>query len=829
MAMDRIEYIKSKYNVLDYARDVLGLPVNKSGDRCTSIAPGPHKTDNAFVAYDDWWYDFSSGKGGDIIDLCAEAKHDGDKGAAIRELAGDYGVNPDWVAYTDKLEEKVKYWHSQLRECDMHYLYRRGIKKATVDRLMIGYSEKRQRLIIPYWKNGRVIYWIGRDRSGDPKASKYVKAYLDGHNENIPWGLHSFTPENCKRVESEIISATDGMAIATDSMANSGDCVAVQNIQTSETISKMRSSADKLKLIKKYAVIAEGAFDALSFEQEGFRVLSPISGYFNKESTKQVVCMLKHVPSVFILFDNDKAGSKFTLNMCMTLFRNRIPFVCGVLPKEYKDTSEFYEAGGDLFALVDSGRPGIPMLAARITDRDEFKKFVYEAARFVDKADITELIENSTQFSSRWINTVLKEALKMPPESVIIDEMLKQYKLKYVENIGFYEYIHGVWTKRTDNFIRSYFVDRLGSYAQGNKLEALLKYLKAETTTEELFNRRPIFNFRNVTLDLATGEKREHSPSDMSSIQMNYDYDVKAKCPQWEKFIAEIMDDNAPKMKLLQEMAGYILFEDCSLQKCFMLIGDGSNGKSVLLNVIAAVFNEKNVSNVEMSSLLEPFQRISMMNSLVNITTETNSNVKGAESIFKQIVAGDPINGCFKNKDFVTFKPRCKIITASNEFMKSRDTTYGFLRRILFVKFTRTFEGKSKDKNLESKLKTELSGIFNWAYEGYKRLRDQLEFTETEEQTEIMEEFMKVMNPVAAFIQEELTKETGRLGTAELYEKYKEWATEAGHEKAGRNKFLQKFRQTVKQLLPYVQEKTVMGFRCFDFDRQLPSKEEVFG
>ena len=61
MAMDRIEYIKSKYNVLDYARDVLGLPVNKSGDRCMSISPGPHKTDNAFVAYDDWWYDFMTG------------------------------------------------------------------------------------------------------------------------------------------------------------------------------------------------------------------------------------------------------------------------------------------------------------------------------------------------------------------------------------------------------------------------------------------------------------------------------------------------------------------------------------------------------------------------------------------------------------------------------------------------------------------------------------------------------------------------------------------------------------------------------------------------
>ena len=388
--------------------------------------------------------------------------------------------------------------------------------------------------------------------------------------------------------------------------------------------------------------------------------------------------------------------------------------------------------------------------------------------------------------------------------------MLKKYTLKYVENIGFYEYSKsGVWIKRSDNFIRSYFVTLLGNWAQGSKLETLLKYLKAETTTEELFNRKPIFNFKNVTLELETGKVRDHSAADMSSIQMKYSYDAKAKCPQWEKFVSEIMAGDVQKVKLMQEMAGYILFTECSLQKCFILIGDGSNGKSVFLNVIATVFDEKNVSNVEMSSLIEPFQCISLMNSLVNITTETNSSVKGAESVFKQIVAGDKIRGCFKSKDFVEFKPRCKLITACNEFIKSRDTTYGFLRRINFIKFPCTFEGKNKDIDLEDKLKAELSGIFNWAYEGYKRLKEQREFTKTDEQAEILEEYMKVMNPVAAFIKEELINETQRVGTAELYQRYGEWAKEAGHEKAGRNKFLQKFRQTVKQLLPYVQEKVI--------------------
>ena len=120
--MDRISHIKSKYHVLEYARDVLGLPVRYSGDRCMSIAPGPHKTNNAFVVYDDFWWDFSAGCGGDVIDLCAMTRHGGDKGEAIRELAPDYGTNPNWIQYTQQLGDKIAYFHSELREEDIQYL-----------------------------------------------------------------------------------------------------------------------------------------------------------------------------------------------------------------------------------------------------------------------------------------------------------------------------------------------------------------------------------------------------------------------------------------------------------------------------------------------------------------------------------------------------------------------------------------------------------------------------------------------------------------------------------------------------------------------------------
>ena len=249
-------------------------------------------------------------------------------------------------------------------------------------------------------------------------------------------------------------------------------------------------------------------------------------------------------------------------------------------------------------------------------------------------------------------------------------------------------------------------------------------------------------------------------------------------------------------------------------------MGDGSNGKSVFLNTIKTVFDEANVSNVEMSGLIEPFQRINLINSLVNISTETSSNIKGAESIFKQIVVGDSITGCYKNKDFVNFNPRCVMISACNEFIKSRDTTSAFLRRIMFIDFPRKFEGEKADINLEKKLKEQLPGIFNWAYEGYKCLKEQKRFTETPEQNNLMNEFKRMLNPLISFIEDEMSVRTGEISRDTLYTIYSNWAKNAGHEAQSRTKFIRNFRETIKQIFPGVEEYKREGERGFDFSNK---------
>ncbi len=818
MELDRISYIKEHYSLIDYAHDVLGFPVQRPGDRCVSFAPGS-KNPTAMLFDKNTWFDFKQGIGGDIIDLVAHVKHGGDVGAAIRELAGDYGDNYKWREKVQEHCNLIAYWHSQLRDSDYQYLRDRRIYKATADRLMIGYDEKEKRLIIPYWREGRIEYYAGRDRSNKPDAAKYKKAPLSEGYKNIPWGLHTFEEKHKSLMNDLLIKQYSAVK---------ENPSAVKDPLTGEATSmtaKVQTLDALQNLINVHAVIAEGAFDALSFEQAGFRVLSPISGYFSKKYIPLVISVLKGVACVFICFDSDAAGNRFKMHMCKLLFKNRIPFVCGVLPEGFKDVSEYYEAGGNLYELVANARPGIEVMAENIKDENEFKSFVYEAARFVEKPDLVKLFQSVKGFNQAWLEAVKKTALSVPPDRALIQELLKEHNLMYIENDGFYEYTAGNWTKRSDNFVAGYFSELLGWFVNGSKIASLLKVLKAEITSEELFNRKPLHVFRNGTLEFKTGKFREHSPADMATIQMTYNYDPNAKCPLWELFVSQIMNYREDYIALLQEMAGYVLFEDCSLQKSFVLKGEGANGKSVCLNVLTAVFGDENVSNVSMSSLTDPFQRILLKDTLVNISAETNTNVKGAEDTYKAIVTGDKISGCFKNKDYIKFRSRSKWIMATNEFMRSSDSTKGFSRRLIFIDFPCTFEGKDADTELESKLMSELSGIFNWLYEGYKRLKKQGFFTQTTGQAAILGEYMETIDPVRVFIKEELAGANVKISHGSLYEKYVTWAKGAGYETMNKNNFTRRLKRDATELVPNFREERDANNRYLVFGAIEPQKK----
>ena len=141
--MASISEVKAAHNLIEYARNVLGWDVKSPGDRTYSIDRGGNKT--CLVVYDDWFYDFKLGVDGDVIDLCALVKHDGDRGAAIRELGG--GFVPRWREETQNLCNAVQLWHESLRPEDWEYLRGRRLTDEYIKRMRLGFDGSR--LVVP--------------------------------------------------------------------------------------------------------------------------------------------------------------------------------------------------------------------------------------------------------------------------------------------------------------------------------------------------------------------------------------------------------------------------------------------------------------------------------------------------------------------------------------------------------------------------------------------------------------------------------------------------------------------------------------------------------
>lgn len=759
--------IKQRISCVDVAQRC-GLPIQRSGDRCVSPLRQGASNQSSFCVDDDFWYDFGDSRGGDCIDLLAELRYSGDRGAAIRELATLTGVtdsNPRsdaWITYTQNLCNQIAYWHTQLTPEDYDYLHSRGINDDTVTALKIGRTAN-GRLSIPYFKNGYVAYYCTRHLPGGAyPESKYRKQTRDDYNEHVPWGL--------------------------ETLSRDGDTL----------------------------VIAEGAFDAISFYQENYPVLSAITGFFSKSQIPTVLAAARKFKRVFIVYDDDSrtsnAGAKFTMRMSELLTRNRIPFIVGTVPT-YHDVSEYYAAGGDLARIIENAEPGIQYIASRITEFSELEKFVYTVARHTKRTAMDELM-SALQATRRWndaaLKTLFKAATTAPPETIVADEILRDHQLIYIPSVGFYEYDNGVWTKHPDDRVKSYADKTLGEFATYQRIHAIAGLLKTRALRSDItFNAKPVWNFINGTLELESGVFRDHNPTDYCSIQSSYPYNPEATYDAWTRFIDDVTAGDPMAAELLQLIPGYTLMHDSRFEKGFILSGNGSNGKSKYLEILRRLFIDANgatVSHLTPRALLDKFRLIQFRESIINIAGEIRSDLRDVEELIKSIISGEPQSACYKSKDFVTFTPRTKLIFATNSQLSSGDTSEGLTRRLIMVDFKVSFVDnpdpndpyqRQKDVNILDSLTQELNsgGIFNWAYEGYKLLRAVGYFTETNDQAELLQDFRRSSNPILVFWEDTSHGYSDSFTNMEIYRDYLQWCSDNGERPSNANTFHREFKK----------------------------------
>lgn len=381
---------------------------------------------------------------------------------------------------------------------------------------------------------------------------------------------------------------------------------------------------------------------------------------------------------------------------------------------------------------------------------------------------------------------------------LLADEILEDEHFFTLADTGeLYHYDEGVYRLGGENLIKSITQEKLGYQFGSGHINNVLEYIKIATlTNRDAINQEShIINLNNGLYDLRTDEFKPHSPDVLSTIRIPVDYNPEAKCPHVDKFLSEVVSPE--DKKLLIEWAGYCLIPDTRMQKAVMLIGNGSNGKSVFLELLTQFSGEDNTSSESLQDLdSNRFSAANLYGKLINVHPDLSRMKISEDSTFKSLCGGDRIRAERKFEGAFSFENKARMIFAANKLPPVKDSNFALWRRWILIEFPNTFEGDNVDIHLIDKLTTptELSGFLNMALEALKSIRVSGRFSYNKTVNDVKRMYQINSNSVAAFVEECI--EFGDENTPKrlMYEGYKKWCKIKGIEPVADNVFGKEFK-----------------------------------
>src|SRR3990167_409576 len=105
------------------------------------------------------------------------------------------------------------------------------------------------------------------------------------------------------------------------------------------------------------------------------------------------------------------------------------------------------------------------------------------------------------------------------------------------------------------------------SLAPKTQKEIMEVYKRYAKILNEKFNKEDGLCFRNVYLDLKNLSTHEHDKKRVNTIIIDYDYDIKAKCPLWLNTLKMDFEGDNNRINSLQEFFGYCLSKETRYKK----------------------------------------------------------------------------------------------------------------------------------------------------------------------------------------------------------------------------------------------------------------------
>jgi len=368
--------------------------------------------------------------------------------------------------------------------------------------------------------------------------------------------------------------------------------------------------------------------------------------------------------------------------------------------------------------------------------------------------------------------------------------MVKKYRMKILEN-AFFQYNGKCYQYSTEEFLNHLCQKELKDHRKlfsKSSLKEFIHYAIGDKLVDSETARKDEVShltLQNGLYKLDEAQMVPHSPEIFTTNLLPYDHDPDSKCPRFIQYLEEVFLGDKEMISFVQEAVGYAFHKSIPMPAIFFLIGSGSNGKSVFINTLTNLIGEENTCSISLNSLSNEYYLLNLFGKMINISSETPHNKQINTDVIKAVVAGDWVTGRSPYKQPMKFRPYAKHYLAMNETPAIKDTSHGMLRRIYIIEFPRTFTEKEMDLELTDKLSGELSGIFNWAMEGYNRLRkNSFRFQESSLMKTAKHKFKTETNSAFAFISGGLIKSDlvdDRVKLSQVYDYYLKFCSSEGY------------------------------------------------
>jgi len=335
---------------------------------------------------------------------------------------------------------------------------------------------------------------------------------------------------------------------------------------------------------------------------------------------------------------------------------------------------------------------------------------------------------------------------KKKPEAteLIVEDFLTNnsvYTIRNDEKDEMWIYHDGIYIPDGQSYIKERCDELLGIASTTNLCNQVI--FKIETRNyinqEEFFKEedKNLIAVQNGILNIKTKKLFPFNPTYRFFNKLPMNYIPGKTCPHIIEFFKSTLKDKR-EIQVIQELFGFLLYREYFLEKAFMFLGEGRNGKGKTIDLMKRFLGMENCSEISLEDLEKDIYSIEeLFKKMANLSGDLSRSALKHTGTFKKLTGRDLVSGARKFKTRVNFENYAKMIFACNELPLTYDITTAFFNRWIIIDFPYTFltqreiDKRKNKKNLKlqdpeiiEKIATpeEMEGLLNWALDGLERL-----------------------------------------------------------------------------------------------------------